>query len=50
MINCMALFGFFNNKKNENNNTFPFQSTLDTPDLSSEEVSNEFPDVEETNF
>jgi len=47
MIKCMALFGFFNNKKNENNNTFPFQSTLDTPDLSSEEVTGESPVVEE---
>ena len=46
----MALLGLFNSKKNENNNTFLFQSTLATPDSSSEEVSNEFPDVEETNF
>ena len=49
-IGLMLINKSNNSKKNENNNTFLFQSTLATPDSSSEEVSNEFPDVEETNF
>lgn len=43
----MALFGLFNNKKNENK-TIPFQFTSNTPDASLEEVTNEVPVVEET--
>lgn len=43
----MALFGLFNNKKNENK-TIPFQFTSNTPDSSLEEVTNEAPVVEET--
>ena len=43
----MALFGLFNNKKNENK-TIPFQFTSNTPDSSLEEVTNEVPVVEET--
>lgn len=43
----MALFGLFNNKKENNTNTIPFQFSLDTPDSSKEEVTNESSNVEE---
>ena len=44
----MALFGLFNKKKENNNNSIPSQVTSDTPIPSSEDNINENPIVEKT--
>lgn len=44
----MALFGLFNTKKNESNNSIPFQLTPISSDSSLEKVTNEVPVEEET--
>lgn len=44
----MALFGLFNKKKENNNNSIPSQVTSDTPIPSSEDIINETPIVKKT--